>query len=43
MGILEFLGNALLSIAYSIIGNMIDRLMQSRAKEKSSTVQSKSS
>jgi len=37
MGIFEFLGNALLSITYSIIGNTIDRLVQRRTKEKSSS------
>jgi len=35
MGILYFLGNVLLSIAASIVANIVDRYVQSRKKEKS--------
>ena len=37
MRVLIFLGNALLSVICSVLGNMTDRLIQRRVKEKELT------
>ena len=43
MGVVYFLGNAVLSIVLSLVATMIDRRVQSRKKEKSPAAESRSS